>query len=85
MSIEKRERDLLSCLDHGDSVLCLGSPDMLSGYDLSQLCMREVGLTYPLGVSGQVGLTIKHMPNQQVTANLPQLRLINRTNSHAML
>ena len=27
---------------------------MLSGYDLSQLCMREVGLTDPPEVSGQV-------------------------------
>ena len=33
-------------------MLCLGSPDMLSGYDLSQLCMREVGLTGPPQVSG---------------------------------
>ena len=35
-------------------MLCLGSPDMLSGYDLSQLCMRKVGLTDPPEVSGQV-------------------------------
>ena len=37
---------------------------MLSGYDLSQLCMREVGLTDPPQVSGQVSLILKHVPNQ---------------------
>ena len=38
--------DLLSCLDHGDSVLGLGSACVLSGYYLGQLCVREVCLTY---------------------------------------
>ena len=42
-----RGRDLLSSLDHGDSVLGLRGPYVLSGYDLGQLHMREVGVTYP--------------------------------------
>ena len=42
-----RGRDLLSSLDHGDSVLGLRCPYMLSGYDLGQLHMRKIGLTYP--------------------------------------
>ena len=46
--------DLLSCLHHGDSVLSLRCPHMLSGYDLSQFTVRKIRLTYPLEIRRQM-------------------------------